>query len=128
MPRTMKILVVDEFPTIRKIVKNLLGQLGFTNIDEAEDGRTALSKLSQGGYEFVISDWDTPHMMGRELLARIRADENLCRIPFLMLTAESQRAPVAPLEDGPSQTLVRPFNAAALGEKLAVILAQEPTC
>ncbi|MDD2943811.1 MAG: response regulator, partial [bacterium] len=91
VPRDMKILVVDDFSTMRRIVKNVLGQLGFSNIDEAEDGKVALDKLQNGSFKFIVSDWNMPNMMGIDLLRAVRADENLKKLPFLMVTAESQK-------------------------------------
>ena len=86
----IKVLVVDDFPTMRRIVKNLLKQLGFENIDEAEDGAQARVKLKAGGYGLVVSDWNMPVMEGIDLLKHVREDETLKAIPFLMVTAEAE--------------------------------------
>ncbi len=120
--RTMKILVVDDFSTMRRIVKNVLQQLGFNNIDEAEDGNVALNKLKAGDYEFVISDWNMPNMMGIDLLKNVRADGSLKSLPFLLVTAESQRENVNEAQEaGVSSCIVKPFTADLLEQKLEAI-------
>jgi two-component system chemotaxis response regulator CheY len=87
----MKFLVVDDFSTMRRIVRNLLKELGFTNVDEAEDGVIALQKLKSGDFDFVVSDWNMPNMTGIELLRAIRADAALKHLPLLMITAEAKK-------------------------------------
>ncbi|MCC6932894.1 MAG: chemotaxis response regulator CheY [Deltaproteobacteria bacterium] len=118
----MKILVVDDFSTMRRIVKNILHQLGFQNIEEAEDGKIALNRLKQGGVEFVISDWNMPNMMGIDLLRQVRSDEGLKALPFLMVTAESQKENVIEaVQAGVSNYIVKPFTAETLEQKLELI-------
>ena len=120
--RNMKILVVDDFSTMRRIVKNILHQLGFSNIEEAEDGKVALNRLKGGGVEFVISDWNMPNMMGIDLLRQVRSDESLKKLPFLMVTAESQKENVIEaVQAGVSNYIVKPFTAETLEQKLELI-------
>jgi two-component system chemotaxis response regulator CheY len=116
----MKILVVDDFSTMRRIVRNLLKELGFSNISEAEDGVEALKKLrSEGNFEFVVSDWNMPNMTGIELLRTIRADAALKHLPVLMVTAEAKRENIIEAaQAGASGYVVKPFTAATLDEKL----------
>lgn len=122
IPRTMKILVVDDFSTMRRIVKNILQQLGFTNVDEAEDGKVALGKLRNNAFDFVISDWNMPNMMGIDLLREVRGDPNLKQLPFLMVTAESQKENVIEaVQAGVSNYIVKPFTADTLETKLEAI-------
>jgi two-component system chemotaxis response regulator CheY len=119
----MKILVVDDFPTMRRIVRNLLKELGYGNVDEAEDGAAGLSRLQGGGFDFVISDWNMPNMDGLEMLKRIRADAALSHLPVLMVTAESKKENIiAAAQAGASGYVVKPFTAATLDEKLTKIL------
>ena len=123
MDKSMKILVVDDFPTMRRIVRNLLKELGYSNVDEAEDGAAGLSRLQGGGFEFVISDWNMPNMDGLEMLKRIRADASLSHLPVLMVTAESKKENIiAAAQAGASGYVVKPFTAATLDEKLTKIL------
>lgn len=120
--REMKILVVDDFSTMRRIVRNILTQLGFTKIEEAEDGRAALAKLENGGFDFVISDWNMPNMMGIDLLKEVRARQSLKSLPFLMVTAESQKENVIEaVQAGVSNYIVKPFTAETLELKLTTI-------
>ena len=122
VPRDMKILVVDDFSTMRRIVRNILQQIGFTNIEEAEDGKVALNRLKSGGVDFVISDWNMPNMMGIDLLRHVRADEALKKLPFLMVTAESQKENVIEaVQAGVSNYIVKPFTAETLEQKLELI-------
>lgn len=115
----MKILVVDDFSTMRRIIKNLLRDLGFQNVSEADDGNTALPMLQNGDYDFVVTDWNMPGMQGIDLLREIRADENLCHIPVLMVTAEAKREQIiAAAQAGVNGYIVKPFTAATLKEKL----------
>ena len=118
----LRILVVDDFSTMRRIVRNLLKELGFTNVDEAEDGQVALHKLRSQPYEFVVSDWNMPNMTGIELLRAVRADTQLRHLPFLMITAEAKRENIIEAaQAGASGYIVKPFTAATLEEKLAKI-------
>ncbi|MCY0386030.1 chemotaxis response regulator CheY [Robbsia sp. Bb-Pol-6] len=122
MDSSMKILVVDDFPTIRRIVRNLLKELGFTNVDEAEDGAMGLAKLKGGSYEFVISDWNMPNMDGLQMLQAIRADAALSHLPVLMVTAEAKKENIiAAAAAGASGYVVKPFTAATLDEKISKI-------
>jgi len=116
---SLKFLVVDDFSTMRRIVRNLLKELGFTNVDEAEDGAVALSKLRDGNFEFVVSDWNMPNMDGLTLLQNVRADARLKTVPFLMITAEAKKENIiAAAQAGASGYIVKPFTAATLQEKL----------
>jgi two-component system chemotaxis response regulator CheY len=123
MDKNMKILVVDDFPTMRRIVRNLLKELGYGNVDEAEDGQAGLARLRSGGFEFVISDWNMPNLDGLEMLKQIRADATLSHLPVLMVTAESKKENIiAAAQAGASGYVVKPFTAATLEEKLSKIL------
>ena len=115
----LRFLVVDDFSTMRRIVRNLLKELGFTNVDEAEDGAVALTKLREGNFEFVVSDWNMPNMDGLTLLQNVRADAQLKSLPFLMITAEAKKENItAAVQAGASNYIVKPFTAATLQEKL----------
>lgn len=115
----MSILVVDDFPTMRRIVRSLLKELGYTNVEEAEDGQDALSKLRTGGFEFVVSDWNMPNLDGLEMLKQIRADDALKSLPVLMVTAEAKKENIiAAAQAGANGYVVKPFTAATLEEKL----------
>jgi two-component system chemotaxis response regulator CheY len=117
-----KFLVVDDFSTMRRIVRNLLKELGYTNVDEAEDGVAALSKLKGGNFEFVVSDWNMPNMDGLDLLKNIRADPELSKLPVLMVTAEAKKENIiAAAQAGANGYVVKPFTAATLDEKLSKI-------
>lgn len=117
--KTMKILVVDDFSTMRRIVRNLLKELGFTNVEEAEDGVSALNKLQSGRFEFVVTDWNMPNMTGLQLLEKIRNDPNLKSLPVLMVTAEAKRENIiAAAQAGATGYIVKPFTASTLEEKL----------
>lgn len=119
MDKNMKILVVDDFSTMRRIIKNLLKDLGFTSIQEADDGNTALPMLVQGDFDFVVTDWNMPGMQGIDLLRAIRADDNLKHLPVLMVTAEAKKEQiVAAAQAGVNGYVVKPFTAATLKEKL----------
>jgi two-component system chemotaxis response regulator CheY len=121
-PAKLKILVVDDFSTMRRIIRNLLKELGYTNVDEAEDGAVALQRLKLGGIDFVVSDWNMPNMDGLTLLQSVRADPALRTLPFLMITAEAKKENIiAAAQAGASGYIVKPFTAATLGEKLAKI-------
>ncbi|VAW34582.1 Chemotaxis regulator - transmits chemoreceptor signals to flagellar motor components CheY [hydrothermal vent metagenome] len=122
MDTNMRILVVDDFPTMRRIMRNLLKELGCSNVDEAEDGSMALEKLKSDKFEFVITDWNMPKMTGIELLKAIRSDPALKALPVLMVTAEAlQDNVVEAVQAGVSNYIVKPFTAAALKEKLDLI-------
>lgn len=119
MDKSMKILVVDDFSTMRRIIKNLLRDLGFSNIDEADDGTTALPMLQSGDFDFVVTDWNMPGMQGIDLLRAIRADDELKDIPVLMVTAEAKREQIIEAaQAGVNGYIVKPFTAATLKEKL----------
>ena len=122
MNKDMKILVVDDFSTMRRIIKNLLRDLGFSNADEADDGNTALPMLQTGKYDFLVTDWNMPGMTGIELLQHVRSDENLKSLPVLMVTAEAKRDQiVAAAQAGVNGYVVKPFTAAVLKEKIEKI-------
>jgi two-component system, chemotaxis family, chemotaxis protein CheY len=117
-PKT-KFLVVDDFPTMRRIIRNLLKELGFLNVDEAEDGAVGLAKLKGGDFQFVVSDWNMPNMTGIDMLKAIRADESLKHLPVLMVTAEAKKENIiAAAQAGANGYVVKPFTAATLDEKL----------
>ncbi len=115
----MKILIVDDFSTMRRIIKNLLRDLGFTNTQEADDGLTALPMLQNGDFEFLVTDWNMPGMQGIELLKEVRADDKLKEMPVLMVTAEQKREQIVEAaQAGVNGYIVKPFTAATLKEKL----------
>lgn len=119
MDKNMKILIVDDFSTMRRIIKNLLRDLGFNNTQEADDGTTALPMLQKGDFDFVVTDWNMPGMQGIDLLKAIRADDKLKNIPVLMVTAEAKREQIiAAAQAGVNGYVVKPFTAATLKEKL----------
>lgn len=123
-PQT-KILVVDDFPTMRRIVRNLLGELGYTNISEADDGQTALPMLQAGDFEFLVTDWNMPGMTGIDLLKAVRADEKLAKMPVLMVTAEASKEQIVEAaQAGVSGYIIKPFTAATLAEKIERINAR----
>ena len=118
----MKILVVDDFATMRRIVKNILVQLGFKNIIEADDGTSALDILQKEKVDLIISDWNMPKMTGLDLLKTVRGDANLAATPFIMVTAEAQQDNIiAAVKAKVSQYIVKPFTADTLAEKLTKI-------
>ena len=122
MDKNMKILVVDDFSTMRRIIKNLLKDLGFINIQEADDGNTALPMLQQGDFDFVVTDWNMPGMQGIDLLRAIRADAKLKHIPVLMVTAEAKKEQiVTAAQAGVNGYVIKPFTAGTLRAKLAKI-------
>jgi two-component system chemotaxis response regulator CheY len=123
MPDTkMKFLVVDDFSTMRRIVRNLLKELGFLNVDEAEDGAVALAKLTGEPFDFIVTDWNMPNMDGLTLLQKVRADPQLKHLPVLMITAEAKKENiVAAAQAGASGYIVKPFTAGTLNEKLSKI-------
>ena len=115
----MKVLVVDDFATMRRIVKNILTQLGFRNIVEADDGSTALEVLKQDSIDLIISDWNMPKMTGLDLLKAVRSDPDLASTPFIMVTAEAQQENIIQaVKAKVSQYIVKPFTAETLGEKI----------
>ncbi|WP_297452741.1 chemotaxis response regulator CheY [Persephonella sp.] len=120
----IKILVVDDMATMRRIIKGLLEQLGFKNIDEAEDGKVALQKLKSGKYDFVITDWNMPNMTGLELVQEIRKDPELKHLPVLMVTAEAKKENVLmAIKAGVNNYIVKPFTAEVLKEKIEKIFS-----
>lgn len=118
--KNLKFLVVDDFSTMRRIVRNLLKELGYTNVDEAEDGVVALQKLRSGGnFQFVVTDWNMPNMTGIDLLKNIRSDATLKHLPVLMITAEAKKENIVEAaQNGASGYIVKPFTAGTLEEKL----------
>jgi len=115
----MKVLIVDDFSTMRRIIKNLLRDLGFTNTFEADDGNTALPMLKEGSFEFVVTDWNMPIMQGIDLLKEIRKDPKLKHLPVLMVTAEAKREQIIEAaQAGVNGYIVKPFTAGTLKEKL----------
>jgi two-component system chemotaxis response regulator CheY len=119
---SLRFLVVDDFSTMRRIVRNLLKELGHTNADEAEDGAVALTKLRNEKFDFVVSDWNMPNMTGIELLKAIRAEPSLKDLPVLMITAEARKENIIEAaQNGASGYIVKPFTAATLDEKLTKI-------
>ncbi|MFH0342601.1 MAG: chemotaxis response regulator CheY [Chromatiales bacterium] len=122
MNKDMKILIVDDFSTMRRIIKMLLRELGFSNTDEANDGNSALPLLQSGGFDFVITDWNMPGMSGLHLLKAIRSDIRLSTLPVLMVTAESKRDQVVEAAlVGVNGYIVKPFTANTLKEKIEKI-------
>ena len=125
---SMPILVVDDYNTMIRIICNLLKQLGYQNIDNATDGATALAKLRAGRFGLVISDWNMEPMSGYDLLKEVRADANLSKIPFIMITAESKTENViAAKRAGVNNYIVKPFNAQTLQHKIAAVFGEGPT-
>ena len=121
--RNIPILIVDDYKTMLRIIRNLLKQLEFNNVDEATDGSAALHKLREGDFKLVISDWNMEPMTGLQLLKEVRADSRLKNMPFIMITAESKTENViAAKEAGVSNYIVKPFNAATLKAKLVGVL------
>ena len=118
----MKFLVVDDFSTMRRIVRNLLKELGYTNVEEAEDGAVALQKLNSAPFDFVVTDWNMPNMDGLTLLQTIRQTPHLRHLPVLMVTAEAKKENIiAAAQAGASGYIVKPFTAATMSEKLEKI-------
>ena len=126
MSNSMNILVVDDFSTMRRIIKNLLHDLGYQNVSEADDGNTALPMLRTGKFDFLITDWNMPGMPGLELLKQVRADSTLGKMPVLMLTAEAKREQIVEAaQAGVSGYVIKPFTAVTLKEKIDKILATQ---
>jgi two-component system chemotaxis response regulator CheY len=121
--KDMKFLVVDDFSTMRRIIKNLLNDLGYANVAEADDGSTALPMLQTGNYDFLITDWNMPGMPGLDLLKAVRADPKLAKLPVLMLTAEAKREQIIEAaQAGVNGYVIKPFTAVTLKEKIDKIL------
>ena len=122
MDKNLRILIVDDFSTMRRIVKNLLNDLGFFNTTEADDGTSALAELRRAPFDLVITDWNMPGMAGIDLLKAIRADDTLKSIPVLMVTAEAKREQIIEAaQAGVNGYVIKPFTAATLGDKLSKI-------
>ncbi len=122
MDLNVKVLVVDDFATMRRILKNVLRQIGFKNISEAENGRDALSQLKKEKFDLILCDWNMPEMSGLELLQAIRGDDNLKDIPFVMVTAEAKKESIIEaVKAGVNSYIVKPFTAETIGEKLKKI-------
>jgi two-component system chemotaxis response regulator CheY len=125
MDLSMKILIVDDFATMRRIMKNILKQIGFTNILEADDGTTAMEQLSKSSVDLIISDWNMPKMTGLDLLKEVRKTDGLKDVPFLMVTAEAQKQNVIDaVQAGVTNYVVKPFTAEAISEKLEKIFGK----
>lgn len=123
MDVSKKVLIVDDFSTMRRILKNILKQIGFTNISEADDGSTAWEELQKNSFDLIICDWNMPKMTGIELLKKVRADATFKDIPFLMVTAEAQKQNVIEaVQAGVSNYVVKPFTAESISEKLEKII------
>ena len=126
LKKDMPILVVDDFATMRRIVKTCLKQLGFSNLSEAPDGQVALEKLQNGEFELIVSDWNMPNMMGIDLLKAVRSDEKLKTIPFLMVTAEAQKENILEAaKAGVSNYIIKPFDSETLKTKLEAIFSKK---
>ena len=123
MSTQLRFLVVDDFSTMRRIVRNLLKEIGFTEVDEAEDGVAALQKLRSSTFDFVVSDINMPNMTGFELLAEIKKDEKLKHLPVLMVTAEARKEDIVlAARQGAAGYIVKPFTKATLEDKLTLVL------
>jgi two-component system chemotaxis response regulator CheY len=119
MDLNMKVLIVDDFATMRRILKNILRQIGFANISEADDGTTAIKELKEEKYDLVLCDWNMPQMPGIELLTKMKSDDELKDIPFVMVTAEAKKDNILEaVKAGVSSYIVKPFTAETIGEKL----------
>lgn len=124
--KDIKILVVDDFSTMRRIIKGVLKKIGFNNIEEADDGNTALIKLKEGGFQFIISDWNMPNMRGIDLLKAVRANDATKTVPFLMVTAEAKKEDVlAAMQAGVSNYVIKPFTPDTLEAKIEAIFKQK---
>jgi len=125
LDKSMKILIVDDFSTMRRIIRNLLRDLGYTNTEEADDGASALPLLKKGDYDLLVTDWNMPGMSGIDLLRQIRSDEQLAALPTLMVTAEAKRDHIIEAaEAGVNGYVVKPFTAQVLKEKIEKIFAR----
>lgn len=119
MDLNMKVLIVDDFATMRRILRNILKQIGFNNISEADDGKTALKELKKENFDLVLCDWNMPEMPGIELLKAVRSDDQLKSLPFVMVTAEAQKENIVEaVKEGVSNYIVKPFTAETVSEKL----------
>ena len=126
MSTSLRFLVVDDFSTMRRIVKNFLNDLGYTSIEEADDGKTALPILQQGNIDFLVTDWNMPGMPGLDLLKAVRADPKLSKLPVLLVTAEAKREQIVEAaQAGVNGYVVKPFTAQTLKEKIEKILASK---
>ena len=126
MSKDMKFLVVDDYSTMRRIVKNLLHDLGYANVAEADDGKTALPLLENGSFDFLITDWNMPGMPGLDLLKAVRSNDRLKKLPVLMLTAEAKREQIVEAaQAGVSGYVIKPFTAVTLKEKIDKILGAQ---
>ena len=122
LDKNMKILIVDDFSTMRRIIKNLMRDLGYNNTAEADDGNTALPMLKSGGYDFLITDWNMPGMQGIDLLKAVRNDPDIANLPVLLVTAEAKKEQIIEAaQAGVNGYIVKPFNAATLKEKIEKI-------
>jgi len=122
MDLNMKILVVDDFATMRRIIKNVLKQIGFTNVSEADDGTTGLDMMKKEEFDLILCDWNMPQMTGLELLKIVKADDKLKGIPFVMVTAEAQKENILDaVKSGVNNYIVKPFTAETVKEKLKII-------
>jgi two-component system chemotaxis response regulator CheY len=122
----MRFLVVDDFSTMRRIVKNFLNELGYNDVSEADDGNTALPILKQGNIDFLVTDWNMPGMPGLDLLKAVRSDPALSKMPVLLVTAEAKREQIVEAaQAGVNGYVVKPFTAATLKEKIEKILASK---
>lgn len=127
MKKDLSFLVVDDFSTMRRIVKNVLNDLGYANVKEADDGRTALPMLQSESFDVLITDWNMPGMAGLDLLKAVRADARLAKMPVLMLTAEAKREQIVEAaKAGVNGYVIKPFTAQVLAEKLQKILTPQP--
>ena len=125
MDKGMRILVVDDFATMRRIIKNLLGELGFDNLDEADDGKTALPIMQTGEVDFLVTDWNMPGMTGLDLVKAVRADPKLRHTPILMVTAEAKKSQIVEAaQAGINGYVVKPFTAGTLNDKIERIFAR----
>jgi two-component system, chemotaxis family, chemotaxis protein CheY len=123
--KNLRFLVVDDFSTMRRIVKNLLNDLGYANVQEADDGQSALPMLKTGSFDFLVTDWNMPGMPGLDLLKAVRADPQLAKMPVLMLTAEAKREQIIEAaQAGVNGYVIKPFTAITLKEKIDKILGQ----
>jgi two-component system chemotaxis response regulator CheY len=128
MDKNMKILIVDDFSTMRRIIKGLLHELGFNNIEEADDGNTALPLLKAGNFDFLVTDWNMPGMTGLDLLKSVRADARLAKLPVLLVTAEAKREQIVEAaQAGVNGYVVKPFTANTLKEKMDKIFERIAT-
>ncbi|MGC1459817.1 MAG: chemotaxis response regulator CheY [Steroidobacteraceae bacterium] len=128
MNAEMKFLIVDDFATMRRMVRSVLTELGYTNVTEADDGSTALPLLRDGAFDFLITDWNMPGMPGLELLKAVRANAKLAKLPVLMLTAEAKRDQIVEAaQAGVNGYVIKPFTADVLKKKLAKILEAMPS-